>query len=251
MLEVVRGFPSGIDAVRASGTVTKEDYQRVVEPLLDAARRENRRIRLLYQAGPDLHGFSPAAAWEDTKVGLASLRLFEGCAVVTDIGWIRDLSRLGAFLVPCPVRVFTGHERDEAVAWLNELPEGPGVTHRLRPDSGVIVIDVEHPLRVQDFDALAATADAWIEQHNELRGLVVHARAFPGWQNLPSLIRHIRFVHDHHRKIERVALAADSVLGDIVPHLVKHFVRAEVTSFGYQDLDEAVSWAAGAPDAAR
>ncbi|GAB2669132.1 hypothetical protein GCM10027271_31180 [Saccharopolyspora gloriosae] len=247
MLETVREVPHGIDAIRASGTVTKEDYQRVVEPLLDAARRENRRIRLLYQAGPELHGFSPAAMWEDTKVGLASLRLFEGCAVVTDIGWIRDLSRLGAFLVSCPVRVFNGDEWEKAVAWLNGLPEGPGVAHRLDADSGVLVIDVRQPLRVQDFDALAVTVDAWIEQHNDLRGLVVHARAFPGWQNLPSLIRHVRFVHDHHRKIERVALAADSVLGDIVPHLAKHFVHAEVAKFDYQDLDKAVSWTTGAP----
>ena len=54
-------------------------------PLLDEARREGRRIRFLYQVGPEFEGFTPAAAWEDAKIGLHSVRLFDGCAVVTDL----------------------------------------------------------------------------------------------------------------------------------------------------------------------
>ena len=251
MLERVQDVPPGIDAIRASGTITKEEYQEVVEPLLDAARRDNRRIRLLYQVSPDFQGISPSAVWEDTKVGLASLRLFEGCAVVTDFAWVRELTRLGGFLVSCPVKVFGNSEWDAAVEWLGALPEGPGVSHHLDPETGVLVVQVDRPLRVQDFDSLAMTADAWLARHSELHGLVVHARAFPGWQNFPSLLRHIRFVHDHHRKVERVALAADSALAELVPHLANHFVRAEVTSFGYQELDKAIAWAAGSQERLR
>lgn len=249
MLEKLVDVPQGIDAVKASGTVSKEDYEQVFEPLIDAARRDDRRIRLLYQLGPEFRGFAPAAVWEDTKLGFGALRLFEGCAVVTDTGWIREMSRLGAFLVSCPVRVFGTDERDEALNWLSALPEGPGVSHHLLPGSGVLVAEVQEPLRVQDFDALAGTADGWLERHGELHGLVIHAREFPGWQNFPSLLRHVRFVRDHHRRIRRVALSADSKLADLVPHLAKHFVRAEVSSFGYDELDAAITWAAS-PDGA-
>jgi len=243
MLERMQDLPDGIDGVKAVGRVSREDYERVFEPLIDGARREGRRIRLLYQVGPEFEAFSPGAAWEDAKLGLASLRMFEGCAVVTDIGWIREATRLAAFLMPCPVRVFANAGRDEAVGWLRSLPEGAAVTHRLVPESGVLVVEVSQALRAQDFDALAATADGWIDAHGELPGLVIHARAFPGWENLGGLIRHIRFLRDHHRHLRRVALASDSKLAGLGPKLAEHFVQAEVRRFGYDELEAAIAWA--------
>jgi hypothetical protein len=105
------------------------------------------------------------------------------------------------------------------------------------------VVEVTDPLRAQDFDALAATADAWLATHDELPGVVVHARTFPGWENIGGLLRHMRFVRDHHRAVRRVALAADTRLAELVPRLAEHFVKAEIRHFGYDELDEAVAWA--------
>ncbi|MFE0512216.1 STAS/SEC14 domain-containing protein [Streptomyces sp. NPDC058964] len=248
MLERAQDTPAGVDAVKAIGTVSKDDYEAVIEPLVDEARREGRPIRLLYECGPEFRSFTPAAGWEDLKVGLGAMRLFEGCAVVTDIGWIRESTRLARFLMPCPVRVFGNQDREEALDWLVSLPEGPGVSHQLLPESEVLMVEVEQPLRVQDFDALAQTADSWLETHDALAGVVVHARDFPGWENIGSLLRHVRFVRDHHRRVRRVALAADSRLAGLAPPLANHFVEAEVRRFGYDELDDAVAWASSPPD---
>ncbi|MFE7607002.1 SpoIIAA family protein [Streptomyces celluloflavus] len=248
MLERLEDMPAGVDAVKAAGTVSKNDYERVIEPLVNGARSEGRRIRLLYEFGPEFRSFTPGAGWEDLKIGISALRLFEGCAVVSDIGWIRESTRLTSYLMPCPVRVFGNQERDEALRWLSSLPEGPGISHRLLLESQVLVVEVEQPLRAQDFDALALTADVWLETHAELAGIVLHAREFPGWENAGSLLRHVRFVRDHHRKVRRVALAADSRLAGLVPHLTNHFVQAEVRRFGYDELEAAVAWSASLPD---
>ena len=62
------------------------------------------------------------------------------------------------------------------------------------------------------------------------------------------MLRHLRFVRDHHRKVRRVALAADSRLAELAPRLAEHFVHAEIKNFGYDDLDAAVVWAAGPPE---
>ncbi len=245
MLERLEGTPPGVDALKAVGTVSKEDYETVIEPLIDEARREGRRLRFLYEFGPEFRSFTPGAGWEDFKVGIGSMRLFEGCAVVSDVGWIRESVRRTAFLMPCPVRVFGIGEREEALRWLSSLPEGPGVTHRLIPESQVVVVEVKEPLRAQDFDVLALTVDSWLETHAELAGVVIHTREIPGWENVGSLLRHVRFVRDHHRKVGRVALAADSRLAGLLPHLANHFVKAEVRRFDYDDLDAAVVWAAG------
>jgi hypothetical protein len=43
----------------------------------------------------------------------------------------------------------------------------------------------------------------------------------------------------------RVALAVDSTLADLAPRGAEHFGRAELRHFGYDELDDAVAWAAG------
>jgi hypothetical protein len=108
-----------------------------------------------------------------------------------------------------------------------------------------LVLEPEGPLRREDFDALALSVDPWIEVHGELRGVVVHARGFPGWENVGGFLRHLRFVRDHHRKIGRIALAAGGRLAEWAPRLAEHFVHAEVKAFGYDELDRAIAWAGG------
>ncbi|WP_435839591.1 STAS/SEC14 domain-containing protein [Streptomyces caniferus] len=138
------------------------------------------------RSAPNSRPSPPGSAWQDLKVGMGALRLFEGCAVVSDVGWIRESTRLTSFLMPCPVRVFGSQERDEALRWLTSLPEGPGISHRLT-ESEVLVIEVEKTLRAPDFDALALTVDSWLRAHAELAGVVTHAREFPGWENIGGL----------------------------------------------------------------
>ncbi len=246
MIEVLKDLPPGVDGVRASGTVSTEDYESVMVPLLEAARRDGRRLRFLYQVGPDFQGFTPGAAWQDIKIGLRTMRLFDACAVVSDIGWIREATRLAAFFLPCPVNVFSIADRPMAADWLRSSPAPATVEQRMVRETGVLVVNVTRPLSTQDFDAIALTADAWIESHGLLRGLVIHTRAIPGWENLGALLDHVRFVREHHRKIARVALAADSKVASIAPRIGEHFVDAEVKVFGYDDLDAAVAWA-GSP----
>ena len=248
MLQRIPDVPECIDALAAIGTLTRQDYEQSIEPILDEARRGSRRIRLLVQLGPEYEGYTAGAAWEKTANAFRSpslLRLLDGYAVVTDLHWLHEWTHLMGFLLPFPLRVFGNDERDEAIAWLSALPEGPGVSHHLVPESGVLVVEVTAPLRAQDFEALAATADAWLESHDALPGVVIHARQFPGWENAASMLRHFRFVRDHHRAVRRLALAADGKLADLIPGLAEHFVHAEIKRFGYDDLDDAVAWAAG------
>lgn len=243
MLETLIGLPEGTTGLRAVGRVSREDYTEVLEPLLDEARREDHGLRFLYQLGPDFEGFTVGAAWEDAKLGLRSMRFFDGCAIVSDINWVRRSSRLIAFPLPCPVRVFENQQLREAAEWLQSLPVSGPVSHRLLPDLGVIVVEVNRALRGQDFDALSLTADARIQAHGELQGLVIHTRAFPGWDDFGSFRRHIRFVSDHHRKIDKVALAADGRFMNLAARLGEHFAKAEVKTFGYDGLEAAVAWA--------
>jgi hypothetical protein len=56
MIEILKDVPDGVVAVRASGTLTREEYDEVVVPLRDEARRAGRRLRCLCEVGADYRG---------------------------------------------------------------------------------------------------------------------------------------------------------------------------------------------------
>jgi SpoIIAA-like len=127
VLKELTGVPAGVQALEAIGTVTADDYRRVFAPLIDQTRRTGSRMRLLYQFGPGFECITPGALWADTRLGLGYVRLLDGCAVVSDIGWIRTPTRAIGKWMPCPVRVYRNNERNDAVAWLTSLAEGADV----------------------------------------------------------------------------------------------------------------------------
>lgn len=104
-------------------------------------------------------------------------------------------------------------EQQRAVAWLSGHPAEGASVQRLDPITGVLHVELHDKLRAQDFDALADKADSWVAEHGHLQGLVIHARKFPGWEDVGALLRHLRFVRAHRRAVRRIALA----VGGLVP----------------------------------
>jgi hypothetical protein len=241
MLESLRGLPDGIDGVRADGKVTKRDFDDVVLPLLQAARGDHRRIRLLYELAPSFDGFTAGAVWEDARVGLQYLRLLERCAIVSESTATRDRAHAIGAMLPCPIHVFA--DRLEALAWL-EAPTAAFRAYRLIPDGRVLVLEPSGPLSAEDFEGLAAVVDPWVAAHGTLRGLVVHLREFPGWDSVGGFIRHVQFIREHHLSVRRVALATDGRIARLAPRVAERFVKAEFKHFAYAGLSDAIVWAA-------
>jgi len=104
------------------------------------------------------------------------------------------------------------------------------------------LIEPNGPLSRDDFDAIARHIDPVIEAGGQLDGLIIKTRSFPGWESLDGLIEHFRFVRDHHRSIQRVALVTDTPLANLLPAIVGHFVSAEVRQFNFDDDDDAIEW---------
>jgi hypothetical protein len=48
---------------------------------------------------------TPGALWADTKLGASYLPLLDGCALTSDINWIREPAQAIAAWMPCPMRV--------------------------------------------------------------------------------------------------------------------------------------------------
>jgi hypothetical protein len=114
--------------------------------------------------------------------------------------------------------------------------------HELLRDQGVLVLRPEGALRAEDFAALAGVVDPHLEKKGELKGLMVEAVAFPGWEDFAGLLSHLRFVRDHHRKVRRIAVVTDSKLLTVAPNIAKHFVSAEVKTFDAGRREAALAW---------
>jgi len=116
------------------------------------------------------------------------------------------------------------------------------IQHELNEDDGILMVAAQGPLERDDFQALSAEVDPFIERSGGMRGLLIEAEAFPGWDGFSGLTAHLRFVRDHHRLIRRVAVVSDSPVLSHLPQLAKHFVAAEVRHFPRTQWSDALDW---------
>ena len=114
--------------------------------------------------------------------------------------------------------------------------------HELLRDKGILVLTPEGSLRAEDFTALAAAVDPYIEQHGGLKGVLLDAPSFPGWEDFAALVSHLRFVRDHHRQVRRIAVVTGSALLAAAPKIASHFVNAQVRAFDADARADALAW---------
>jgi hypothetical protein len=115
---------------------------------------------------------------------------------------------------------------------------------------GILVLKPRAPLSKEDFNGLTSAVDAYLSDHPKLHGVMVQAKEFPGWENLGGFTAHMKFVKDHHKQVERIAIVTDSPVANLAETLGKHFTSAEVKHFPYAEQDESLDWLEGAPPSA-
>jgi hypothetical protein len=107
---------------------------------------------------------------------------------------------------------------------------------------GILRVTPSGALTVDDFAGLARFADTYLNTHGTLSGLLIEAQAFPGWDSFAALSAHLRFVRDHQRRVERIALVTDSSIAHLIELLAKPFVAADIRLFPFGQRDMALRW---------
>lgn len=113
-------------------------------------------------------------------------------------------------------------------------------------DEGIVILTPQGALESGDFERLSGVVDPYLAANGVLKGLMVDAASFPGWDGIGALIAHVKFVMGHHRQVERVAVVSDSEFLKLAPHVAKHFVAAEIRQFPAGDRAGALGWLKGA-----
>ena len=109
-------------------------------------------------------------------------------------------------------------------------------------DQRILLITPSGPLEKNDFEQLAKEIDPIIAPNGKLVGVLIYAQAFPGWKSFGALVSHMKFVADHHRQIERIAVVTNSACLKIVPRIAGYLVHPEIKHFNFAEKDRALAW---------
>lgn len=116
---------------------------------------------------------------------------------------------------------------------------------KLMRKDGILIVSPTGNLESADFERLRLLVDPYIEAHGVLKGLLIDAESFSGWEDFSSLLSHVRFVRDHQTRIDRVAAVTDSGFLAVLPRIADYFVSAEVRHYDFRHRDEALRWLRG------
>ena len=116
---------------------------------------------------------------------------------------------------------------------------------QLDEDQGIAILEPDGELSKDDFESASKLIDPYLEKNEVLNGIIIHVRSFPGWESFSSLVAHLKFVKEHHRKVTRIAFATDSPIGGIAEKIASHFVNAEIKRYTFDEFENSRKWVVG------
>jgi hypothetical protein len=122
MIEILPS-PEHVAAIKVMGTLTGEDYDRVIASI-DAKLAAHERLGVLVDL-TDFHDITAEAALKDLRYDLRmlfQLKRFPREAVVTDRRWLRVAAKIAGPLIPfVQIRTFGSDEVVAAMNWVADL----------------------------------------------------------------------------------------------------------------------------------
>jgi hypothetical protein len=109
-------------------------------------------------------------------------------------------------------------------------------------DHGIFVVTPDSPLDKADFELLTKELGRFLASNQEVAGIMIRTKSFPGWRSFGAFLSHLRFVAAHHRHIERIAVVTNSRFLKVIPHVARYVVRPRIKLFGFQEEGSALAW---------
>ncbi len=102
--------------VRASGKLTKKDYERFL-PEVERLIGQHNKVRILFDMH-DFHGWAAGALWHDIKFDMKHFRDIERLSVVGEKAWEHGMAIFCRPFTTAKIRYFDRSRADEADAWI-------------------------------------------------------------------------------------------------------------------------------------
>jgi len=119
MIEFMEESRGDTLALRASGTLTEDDYASVLIPKLEVLLQEYGKLRVLFYMDEGFEGWKPGAAWDDAKFGIKHRDNFAKLAVVGEPSWVDWCVKLSAWIMEGEVKTFDESQLRDALDWIS------------------------------------------------------------------------------------------------------------------------------------
>ncbi len=243
MFNYLDDLPDHVIGVEVTGKITANDYKDSLIPLIEEKLKAHQRLDFICRIDSSWEGIEPGAMWQDLRIGLSNMSHWGRIAIVTDVEWIENSVNLFKVFWPGHLRHFDADEFEKAKTWACDQNRAT-IEAQINHDDGILTLEPsqDRSLSEDDFNYVTRQVDDYLQDHEKINGILISTRHFPGWQSLAAMLSHLKFVRDHHRKIERIAVVTNSPLGKFADHVTDHFIKAQVKSFEYDQQDLALSW---------
>ena len=114
--------------------------------------------------------------------------------------------------------------------------------HEIDTENGIFTLTPSGELSASDFKQITDVIDEYNAQHEPLQALMILTEHFPGWDSFGALFQHLKFIRQQRNQVRKVAAVTDSGFLTIMPHIIDHFIRADVRHFAYSDKAQALEW---------
>ncbi|RKF20229.1 STAS/SEC14 domain-containing protein [Alginatibacterium sediminis] len=107
---------------------------------------------------------------------------------------------------------------------------------------GIARVHVTKNLSKDDFARLQHEVDSRVGSEDEVNGLLIESQELPHWDSLAALSAHLKFIHNHHKKLKAVAIVSDAASNSLLKLLPQHFVKAQIKVFPSNQQQAASLW---------
>jgi hypothetical protein len=119
MIEQIENLPENVVGFRASGKVTKDEYDTILIPAVDKQANETGKLRYLFVLDTDVSNLTGGAWYDDIKMGLKHLLQWKKIAIVSDQKGVNKFTNVFGHVMPGEVKAFTIAELATAKTWLS------------------------------------------------------------------------------------------------------------------------------------
>ena len=120
MIEIMNDLPTNVIGFRSIGKVTKEDYEKILMPAVDAHSKKFNKINYLLLLDTDVSNYTFGAWVDDALVGLKHFTHWHKVAIVSHSDTIKKFTNIFGHLVPGIYKGFQTSELEEAKKWVAE-----------------------------------------------------------------------------------------------------------------------------------
>jgi hypothetical protein len=135
MIGILPGIPPNVAGFKASGEVTREDYEKIVFPVIRQHVEAFGHLNFVFYVDTSLKNFSAGAWIRDIWMGLKEIARWHKVAIISDVERIRRFTDTISHLLPGEYKGFPTHLLEDAIRWAStEEQEIPVATAESIPD---------------------------------------------------------------------------------------------------------------------